>query len=121
MIGAATAAPVPVSTVLNRPFVGSLLAMCSAAICTPALVGAKFTIKLVLPPGLTVTVRLVTAKLAAFVPSMVMPEMMRLAEPVFVMVKARLVWVPTTTEPKLLGGALLRGLVSGGGCPLMIL
>ena len=79
--------PVPVSTMLNRPFVGSLLAICSVAICTPVLVGAKFTVKLVLLPGLTVAVRLVTVKLAAFVPSMVMPEMARSAEPVFVMVK----------------------------------
>ena len=90
----------PVSTILKGLLLVSLFTMCSVAICTPVLVGAKFTVKLVLPPGLTVAVRLVTVKLAAFVPSMVMPEMVRLAEPVFVMVKVRLVLVPTATEPK---------------------
>ena len=99
---------------LNRPFVGSLLAMCSAAICTPVLVGAKLTVKLVLPPGPTVAVRLVKVKLAAFVPSMVMPEMVRSAEPLFVMVKVWLVLVPTATEPKLLVAALLTRFVPAG-------
>ena len=88
--------------------------MCSAAVFRPVLPGVNRTVKLVLPPGLTVAMRLVTVNIAKFTPSMVMPETVRLAEPLFVMVKMWLVLVPTTTEPKLLVAALLTRLVPAG-------
>src|ERR1039458_10712891 len=92
MIGAAAFVPVPVSVMLKGLLV-SLLTMCSAAIFTPVLVGAKLTIKLVLPPGITVATRVDSVKLAASAPLLVMPKIVRFAVPLFVMVKVRLVLV----------------------------
>ena len=82
------------------------MAMCSAAVFAPRLVGANRTVKVVLPLGpLTGAVGLaVTVNIAACVPSIVMPSPVRLAEPVFLMVKVRLLVPPETkfTAPKLL-------------------
>ena len=67
------------------------------------------TVKVVVPPGLTGARGLVvTVNRAASAPSLVISKPVRLAVPVFVMVKVRLVLVPTTTEPKSLLPPLAR-------------
>ena len=97
------ATPVPVSVMLKGLLVVALLAICSAAVFRPVLAGVKQTVKVVLLPGFTgATGLVVTLKLAASGPSMMMPKPVRSAVPLFVMMKVRLVLVPTSTEPKLL-------------------
>ena len=95
--------PVPVIVILKGLLLVSLFAMCSAAVFTPALTGANCTVKVVMPPGLTGAMGLVvTVNMAASAPSLVISKPVRLALPVFVMVKVRLLLVPTAVEPKLL-------------------
>ena len=96
--------PVPVSAILKGLLLGSVFAMCSTAVFRPVLTGKNRTVKLVLPPGTSRTgVGLVTTvNMAESVPLMVIFETVRFALPVFVMVKVRLVLVPTATKPKLL-------------------
>src|ERR1035437_7460407 len=100
MTGAEAAAPVPVSAMVKGLLLGSLFAMCSAAVFTPAVTGANRTVKVVLLPGLSgATGLVVTLNIAASVPSMVMPKPVRLALPAFVMVKERLLLAPIATKP----------------------
>ncbi|MCX6879152.1 MAG: hypothetical protein NTW21_35900 [Verrucomicrobia bacterium] len=67
----------------------------------PTAVGAKRTVKVVLPAGATGAVGLaVTVKSAALVPSMVIPIPVRSAEPELRIVKTRLALKPVATEPK---------------------
>ena len=96
--------PVPVSAIMKGLLVLaiSLFAMSSTAVCRFVLTGVNCTVNVVVLLGLTVAVRLVTVNMAEFEPAIVIPEMMRFAVPVFVMVKVWLVLLPTATEPKLL-------------------
>ena len=95
--------PVPIPViVISKGFSSlSLFAMCSAAVFRPVLTGVNRTVKVVLPPGITGAMGLVvTVNMAEFTPSTVILEIMRFELPIFLMVKVRLVLVPTATEPK---------------------
>src|SRR5438034_10737952 len=72
--------------------------MWRTAVLAPTLVGANWTVKVVLPPGLTGAVGFaVTLNIAASKPSIVIPNPVRLALPVFLMVKVRPVLAPADT------------------------
>ena len=97
-----TPVPMPVIAILKGLLLASLFVMTSVAVCRPGLTGANCTVKLVLPPGITVAgVGLVVrVNMAEFTPSMVIFETVRFELPIFLMVKVRLLLVLKATKPK---------------------
>ena len=92
--------PMPVIAILKGLPVLSLFVMYSTAVCRPVPTGMNFTVKLVLPPGITVAGvgLVVTVKLV--LPTTVIPETVRFELPIFLMVKVRLLLVLKVTGPK---------------------
>ena len=105
----------PVIVILKGLLLVSLFAMCSAAIFRPRLPGTNCTVKLVLPPGITVAGvgLVVTVNMAEFTPSMVILETVRFELPIFLMVKVRLLLVLKATGPKSLVLPEIRFVPSG--------
>lgn len=91
------AVPVPdKATVCGLPL--ELSPMLSVAARLPVAAGAKFTVMMVFPPGVTVMGAgpALTLKSAAFAPEVAIDEMIRLPVPVFVTVTPSGVLVPTS-------------------------
>ena len=86
-----------------------------AAVRAPAADGAKLTIKVVVPlgPATGAVGLLVTVKSAAFVPSLVIVNPVRLALPVFLIVKVSGALEPVFTEPKSLEPASAMSVPTG--------